>query len=152
MKNRSGVKVLYVEDDASDADFARIALKDIGCENFKLDVIPDGEQAINFLTGNDGATTEPLPDMVLLDLNVPKVPGKDILKAMKSSDHLRTIPVVVLSTSKHQKDIDDSFHLGAAGYFTKPTDFEEYKETFRAICDYWVHKSQLPSKNPTIRI
>jgi CheY-like chemotaxis protein len=140
------VDLLYIEDDASDAEFAKSALSDTGYTNYRLHVIDDGEESLKYLDKSDSYGTAKKPDVILLDLNLPKVHGKDILRHVKASERLKAIPVVVLSTSNHQSEIDETYRLGAAGYFTKPADYQEYQDTFRVICDYWVRKANLPEK------
>lgn len=143
------MEVLYIEDDAADVDFAQMAFREVGGENIKLNVVMDGEQAVKSLgiNGSSGVKNPVKPTLVLLDLNIPKVHGKELLKLIKKSDHLNKTPVVILSTSEYQKDIDETYRLGASGYFTKPADFDEYKEIFQAIYNYWGQKAKLPSKN-----
>ena len=118
--NQRALNVLYVEDDVADADFALSALKDVCKAAVDVRIEKDGESAARRL-GLDGEKPpepQPRPHMILLDLNLPKLPGRDLLRLIKQSPRLKAIPVVVLSTSNLQKDVDEIYGLGAAGYFS----------------------------------
>jgi two-component system, chemotaxis family, response regulator Rcp1 len=141
----SPIKLLYVEDDSSDVDIAQRTIKDIGCESFQMETVEDGEQALQYLNREETFQSAHRPDLIFLDLNLPKIHGRDVLKAIKENKSLRKIPVVILSTSKNQNDIDETYQLGAAGYFVKPNDFEDYRTTFTLLCNYWGQKVALPS-------
>jgi CheY-like chemotaxis protein len=141
------VDLLYVEDDAADVDFAQTAFREIGC-GLRMDVVEDGDAAIRYLgLGHEGAQARRTPNVVLLDLNIPKIHGRELLRRIKSSPHLGKLPVIILSTSTFQKDVDDAYALGAAGYFAKPANYDSYKAIFQAICDYWVRRAALPSRD-----
>lgn len=142
------VDVLYVEDDDADVDFAQTAFKEVGADRLSLHVVTDGEAAARYLNLDKRGWSGPQkrPDVILLDLNIPRLHGKELLRLIKRSDHLKNIPVVVLSTSNYQRDVDETYALGAAGYFIKPPGYREYKGVFETIYRYWIEKVALPSK------
>ena len=112
------IQVLYVEDDPTDAEFAEIAFKEMGCKNVRLQIAVDGEEAVRRFgvsEHGEGNQRNALPNVLLLDLNLPEVPGKDLLKLIKQNERLKNMPVVILSTSDHQKDINEVYGLGTAG-------------------------------------
>lgn len=138
--------VLYVEDDASDAEFVQAALRESGNDSrVSLKVVEDGEQALEYLKNSEGSVGQS-PDLVLLDLNLPRVSGKQVLRAIKASPKMKKTPVVIFSTSAVQADIDESFENGAAGYITKPSGFERYKDVVHMLTEYWSKASSLPTK------
>ena len=145
---RKDLDVLYVEDDLSDAEFAQAMINEIGCGQLKLRVVTDGEAAAQSL-GIEEVPSQSCevrtPDLILLDLNIPRIHGKELLRRIKATDRLDQIPVVILSTSDHQVDIDETYKLGAAGYFSKPSGYEEYKGIFHAICEYWAKTALFPT-------
>lgn len=133
--------ILLAEDLPADAGLVRAALQE-GKFYCSLDVVEDGEQALAYLRGEiDGGRR---PDLVLLDLNLPRLTGREVLAAMKEAPELRTIPVVVLTTSDVERDIETSYSLGAVGYVTKPLDVVEFFEAIHAIEDYWFTVVRLP--------
>lgn len=125
--------ILLVEDLPADAMLVRTALKE-GKIYCALDVVDDGEKALRYLASPPSGR---LPDLVLLDLNLPRVNGHEVLKAMKDDDLLRAIPVVMLTTSDVERDIEASYDLGAAGYVTKPLNLSAFFHAIHAIEDYW---------------
>lgn len=141
------LNVLYVEDDATDIDIVKATLNDIPDNCLRLSITEDGEEALKFLNKLEQYQNVKMPDLILLDLNLPKIDGKEILKSLKSSERHKHIPVIVLTTSIAQKDVDDVFKLGASGFITKPGDFFAFKEIFHTISDYWARKSKLPQIN-----
>lgn len=133
--------ILLAEDLPADAGLVRAALQE-GRFYCSLDVVEDGEQALAYLRGTlPGAHR---PDLVLLDLNLPRVNGREVLRAMKDDPDMRTIPVVVLTTSDVERDIEVSYSLGAVGFVTKPLDVSEFFEAIHAIEDYWFTVVRLP--------
>jgi CheY-like chemotaxis protein len=121
-----------VEDDQVDARTVQRALKDINVTN-PLETVGNGEEALAFLQ-NPGKIR---PGIILLDLNMPRMNGIEFLKAIKQQEILRTIPVVVLTTSREEQDKIESFKLGVAGYMLKPVDYMQFVEVMRAINMYW---------------
>jgi CheY-like chemotaxis protein len=134
------VDIVYVEDDAADADFAESALKETVSKdiNLRIRIIDDGEAAIKFLGLTDAQQATNPPDLILLDLNLPRVHGTELLKMIKNSPHLKHVPVLILSTSDHKRDVEQSYQLGAEAYFAKPSSYEEYKDIFKTICTKWL--------------
>lgn len=122
--------VLLVEDNPGDARLVREALKD-SSDPLELIVASDGQEALDML--------ETLrPDIILLDLNLPKVDGRDVLKSIKSTPHLRRIPVVILSTSEAELDINNAYDAHANSYITKPLDFTRFTSIIHDIQHYWL--------------
>lgn len=130
--------ILLVEDDLVDVMSVRRALRELNANNV-LSVVGNGEEALARLR----QTENPLPGIILLDLNMPRMNGIDLLKILKSDDAFRRIPVVVLTTSKEEKDRLQSFNLGAAGYMVKPVDYSGFVEVVRTIKGYW-NLSEMP--------
>ena len=137
---RSLKPILLVEDDSIDVMTVRRAFKDLKITN-PLAHASDGEQALQFLRNKSNKK----PCVILLDLNMPKMNGTEFLKVAKTDDVLKKIPVIVLTTSKEECDIVESFNLGVAGYIVKPVDYQKFVETIRIIELYWV-LSELPEQ------
>lgn len=132
--------ILLVEDDSVDAMTVKRALKDLKVTNQLVHTL-NGEEALNHLrTERNGSR----PCIILLDLNMPKMNGVEFLKVAKADDSLRLIPVVVLTTSKEDRDVIESFKLGVAGYMVKPVDYNKFVEAMRTIDIYWT-LSELPN-------
>ena len=144
---RSKINVLYIEDDEADVEFIQSALHATNSGGFEIRVLEDGEQALKFLNRHKEFKNDPAPSLVLLDLNLPKVHGKDVLRRLKESDEFKHVPVVVLSTSSVQADIDETYGIGASGFITKPANFEGYKAAVKQIHDYWTSVCSLPHEN-----
>ncbi len=135
---QSSKPILLVEDDSVDVMTVKRALRDLNVLN-QLVPAGDGEQALAYL--RDRRTTRPC--VILLDLNMPKMSGTEFLKTVKADDTLKTIPVIVLTTSTTEQDITRSFELGAAGYMVKSIDYDKFIDTIKAIDLYWT-LSKLP--------
>lgn len=133
--------ILLAEDLPADAGLVRAALQE-GKFYCSLDVVEDGEQALAYLKGQVAGGRR--PDLVLLDLNLPRLNGREVLAAMKEDAELRTIPVVVLTTSDVERDVEASYSLGAVGYVTKPLDVVEFFQAIHAIENYWFTVVRLP--------
>jgi len=131
--------ILLIEDDDVDVMTVNRALRDSNVTNHLVSV-GDGEEAIEYL--RDESATE--PSIILLDLNMPKMDGAEFLKVVKADNTLKKIPVVILTTSNSDRDVIESFELGAAGYMVKSVDYEKFVETIRTIDQYWT-LSKLPS-------
>jgi CheY-like chemotaxis protein len=126
--------ILLAEDLPADAGLVREALRE-GRFYCTLDVVEDGEQALAYLRGEIAGARR--PDLLLLDLNLPRLNGREVLAAMKQDPALHLIPVVVLTTSDVERDVEASYSLGAAGFVTKPLDVMEFFQAIHAIEDYW---------------
>jgi CheY-like chemotaxis protein len=135
---RSKKPILLIEDDLIDRMTVERALKEIRVTN-RLDSVGNGEEALDFLRD----PTNEKPGIILLDLNMPKMNGIDFLKVAKQDPALKRIPVIVLTTSKDERDRVDSFNLGVAGYMLKPVDYMQFVEVVKAIDLYWT-LSELP--------
>lgn len=127
--------ILLVEDEPGDVEMIRIAITE-GRYPCQITVAEDGIEALSLLQRPSPAPL-PLPDLVLLDLNMPRMNGRDVLKAMKADPALARIPVVVLTTSEAERDIAQSYDLGAASYVVKPIDVEQIFHAIHGIEDYW---------------
>ena len=138
------VEILLVEDNPGDARLTREALKEGKIRNSLHHVI-DGVEAMAFLRREGKHRDAPVPDIVLLDLNLPRKDGREVLSEMKQDPRLRSIPVVVLTTSEAEQDIVRTYDLHANCYITKPVDLEKFIEIIRAIEDFWLAVVRLPS-------
>jgi CheY-like chemotaxis protein len=138
------IQVLLVEDSVADIRLTKEALRDGKVVN-QLHVARDGEEALNFLHQRGEFTNAPRPDLVILDLNLPKLDGKEVLSDMKNDDSLKSIPVAVLTTSSAERDIIESYSLGANCYLTKPVDLEQFLRVVAQIEDFWLGIVRLPS-------
>jgi CheY-like chemotaxis protein len=138
------IEVLLVEDDPGDVLLIREAF-DFNKVHNNLNVVNDGEQALAYLK-NEGAYADAnRPDLVLLDLNLPRKDGREVLAEVKADERLRTIPIVVLTTSEAEEDVLKSYQLHANAYVTKPVDFERFVAIVRQIDDFFVSVVRLPS-------
>jgi CheY-like chemotaxis protein len=139
------IEVLLVEDDPGDVLMTREAFQDYKVHN-QLHVVNDGEQAMAFLRQEGDYAGRPRPDLVLLDLNLPRMDGRQVLHAIKSDPELSSIPVVVLTTSEAEDDVLRSYSLHANAYVTKPVDFERFIDVVRQIDDFFVTVVRLPGR------
>lgn len=137
------IDILLVEDNPGDVVLTREALKSAKVDNC-LHVVGDGEAAMRFLARTDAFVGAPRPDLVLLDLNLPKKSGSEVLSSMKADSDLRSIPVIVLSTSDNPDDINRSYHLYANCYVCKPDELPNFREVVRKIDEFWFGTAELP--------
>jgi CheY-like chemotaxis protein len=137
-------EILLVEDNPGDVRLTREALKE-NLLQINLHVVADGAEALAFLCQQGAYTKAVSPDLILLDLNLPKKGGFEVLARVKSDPHLRRIPVVVLSTSEAEQDIVQSYDLHANCYITKPLDLQQFITVVRAIEHFWLVIAKLPS-------
>jgi CheY-like chemotaxis protein len=138
------IDVLLVEDDPGDVLLIREAFDDNKVHN-TLNVVSDGEQALAYLRREGEHAGASRPDLVLLDLNLPRKDGREVLAEVKQDPELRTIPIVVLTTSEAEEDVLKSYQLHANAYVTKPVDFERFVSIVRQIDDFFVSVVRLPS-------
>ncbi|MFC4588447.1 response regulator [Sphaerisporangium corydalis] len=138
-------EVLLVEDDPGDELITREAFADNKIGN-NLHVVRDGLEALDFLYRRGEHTEAPRPDLILLDLNLPKYDGRQVLERIKSDPDLDTIPVVVLTTSAAEEDILRSYKLHANAYVTKPVDLEQFIAAIRQIDDFFITVVKLPRR------
>lgn len=140
------VHILLVEDNEGDIILTKEALSDAKIKN-KITVKRDGEEAIDFVNDALRNPEELLPDLILLDINLPKIDGKEVLQYLKNTPALKKIPVVVLTTSSSPIDISDSYNNHANCFISKPVDLNKFFEVVRMIEDFWVTIVKLPSKD-----
>jgi chemotaxis family two-component system response regulator Rcp1 len=131
------IEILLVEDNPGDARLTREALRDAKVRN-NLHVVPDGVEALAFLQRQGKHAAVPKPDLILLDLNLPKKDGREVLEEIKQNDEFRHIPVVILTTSQAEKDIIESYRLRANAFVTKPVDLEQFLKVVRSIEHFWL--------------
>lgn len=141
----SSLDVLLVEDDEADVMIAREALR-AGRLSARLSVVRDGVEAMAYLRNEEGYADAGRPDLILLDLNLPRMSGHEVLAQVKTDTSLRRIPVVVLSTSVAAEDVLKSYDLHANVYVPKPVDFDEFTEVVRQIDDFFGTVAQLPAE------
>lgn len=142
----SAIEILLVEDNEGDIILTKKAFEKGKIMN-RLHVVKDGEQALDFLYRRNGNEGVPRPDMILLDLNMPKMNGQDVLKVIKADDDLKTIPVIILTTSNADEDILKSYKLQASSYIRKPVDFKQFGQVIQTLQDYWFTVVRFPSKD-----
>jgi chemotaxis family two-component system response regulator Rcp1 len=136
-------EVLLVEDSPGDVRLTREALKEGKVRN-NLSVVSDGVEAMEFLRREGKYADAPRPDIVLLDLNMPRKDGREVLAEMKSDENLKRIPVVILTTSEAEQDILRTYDLHANCYLTKPVDLEQFISIVKSVEDFWLTIVQLP--------
>jgi two-component system response regulator len=141
--------ILLVEDNASDIELAKRALHKANIEN-PLIVAEDGQEALDYLfgTGQDADNDAlPMPGLVLLDLNLPRVGGLEVLERIRKNERTRRLPVVILSSSKETGDVTTSYNFGANSYIRKPVDFQSFTETIKQLGSYWLELNEPPPVN-----
>lgn len=139
------IEVLLVEDDPGDVLMTREAFSDYKIAN-RLSVVSNGEDAIAYLRKQDRFAEAPTPDLVLLDLNLPRRDGREVLQEIKRDPELRRIPIVVLTTSEAEEDVVAAYDLHANAYVRKPVDFDQFVAAVQAIDDFFITVVRLPSR------
>lgn len=139
------IDILVVEDSKGDIGLIEEVFEDAKIMN-NLHIAEDGEEAIAFLRGEGQFSGAPRPDIILLDLNLPKKDGREVLEEVKGDKELRNIPIVVLTTSKAEEDILRSYNLHANAYITKPVDFDQFIKVVKSIENFWLEIVKLPSR------
>jgi chemotaxis family two-component system response regulator Rcp1 len=139
------VEILLVEDNASDARLAEETLKDSKINN-NLHHVEDGIEAMRFLRRQGGYAGAPVPDLILLDLNLPRKDGREVLAEVKEDPRLRLIPVVVMTSSEAERDLVKTYGLHANAYVVKPLDMDAFVEVVRGVNDFWLTIVKLPPK------
>ena len=137
------INILLVEDNPGDARLTMEAFREAKVRN-DVRVVSDGVEALAFLRREDKYANAPRPDFILLDLNLPRKDGREVLEEIKSDENLRRIPVAILTTSRAERDILSSYDLHANCYVSKPVDFEEFIRVVRGIEDFWLSIVKLP--------
>jgi chemotaxis family two-component system response regulator Rcp1 len=135
--------VLIVEDNPGDVRLTREAFREANA-SIRLHVAYDGVEAMAFLRQDGAAADRPRPDLILLDLNLPRMDGREVLARIKRDENLKTIPIVILTTSEAEADILKSYQLHANAYLKKPLQLDAFQSLVRSINDFWLTKAKLP--------
>lgn len=149
MDNKTVVEILLVEDNPNDAELAIRALKKNKIAN-NVEHVIDGEIALDFLLARNeysDRNINDVPRLILLDLKLPKVDGLEVLRVIKANPITKVIPVVVLTSSKEEKDLIESYNLGVNSYIVKPVDFDKFIDAVRELGMYWLILNQMPLNN-----
>jgi len=144
MPNPEVIKVLVVEDNPNDVAIIKRAMRksDVKCE---LYFARDGEEALDFLYGQGEFEDAPRPDLILLDLNLPKINGLEVLAKIKEDERLKRLPVIVLTISEREEDMVKAYNSGAASYMTKPVDSKDFERLIQTVQEYW-RIARIPSE------
>jgi chemotaxis family two-component system response regulator Rcp1 len=142
------IEVLLVEDSPGDVRLTQEAFRDAN-SSIHLSVASDGVEAMAFLKHTGTHANSPRPDLILLDLNLPKMDGRQVLAHIKENDDLKTIPTVILTTSDAESDIVKSYQLQANCYLTKPVQLDAFEALVKSINDFWLTKAKLPQQRQT---
>jgi two-component system, chemotaxis family, response regulator Rcp1 len=137
------IELLLVEDSEPDVRLTKEALHEAKVKN-RLWVVEDGVEAMEFLQRKGSYADAPRPDLILLDLNLPRKDGRQVLKEIKADDSLKRIPVVILTTSKNEEDVLKAYDLHANCYITKPVDFNRFMEVVKSVENFWLTVVRLP--------
>ena len=144
----SGIEILLVEDNPNDVELTLHAFKKYNLAN-RVQVVRDGAEALDYIFATGafaGRDMKEQPKVILLDLKLPKVNGLEVLRRIKSDPHTKMIPVVVLTTSREERDISESYQLGVNSYIRKPVDFDQFTESVRTLGLYWLLLNQRPAE------
>jgi CheY-like chemotaxis protein len=139
------IEILLIEDSRGDIGLIEEVFEEAKIRN-NLYIAEDGEEAILFLNKKGQYADAPRPDIILLDLNLPKKDGREVLEEVKSDENLKNIPIVVLTTSKAEEDVLKSYNLRANAYITKPVDFDQFIKVIKSIEGFWLEVVKLPKK------
>ena len=137
-------RVLLVEDNEADVRLTREALREAG-EDVRLSAVGDGEQALAYLRRQGGFAEAPRPDLVLLDLNLPRKNGLEVLDEMRAEPPLASIPVIVLTSSSARSDVQDAYARGANAFVVNPLELDAFMDLINGIRSFWLELAQLPS-------
>jgi CheY-like chemotaxis protein len=141
----NGKRILLADDNPNDVELALCALEELGIHG-EVAVVGDGDEALDYLRRSgkfaDRSTENPI--VTLLDMKMPKVSGLEVLRQMKSDANLRTIPVVMLTSSREQQDVNDSYAAGVNAYIVKPVEFEKFVEVVKEIGNFWAQMNEPP--------
>jgi two-component system response regulator len=138
-------EILLVEDNDNDVELTRIGFKRTHL-SLNLHHVPDGVECMAFLHKEPPYAAVPTPDLILLDLNMPRMNGREVLEAISQDETLRHLPVVVLTTSDAEKDVLSSYRLRCSSYIVKPIDFENFARVVQSLTDYWFNLVVLPTE------
>ncbi len=138
-------EILLVEDNGADVRLTMEVFKESRISN-RIRVAADGEEAMAFLHKQGRYADEPRPDLILLDLNLPRKDGREVLNELKADRDLKSIPVIVLTTSDADQDVWKAYDSGVNSYITKPVDLDQFMKIYRSIEDYWLTVVKLPTR------
>jgi two-component system, chemotaxis family, response regulator Rcp1 len=141
------LQVLLVEDSPGDVRLTQEVFRDANA-TIRLHVVSDGVEAMEFLRQEGGHAAAPRPDFILLDLNLPKMDGREVLVRIKQDENLKRIPTVILTTSDAEGDIVESYQLQANCYLSKPVQLDAFESLVKSINDFWLTKAKLPRQRP----
>lgn len=147
-KRSSPMDVLLIEDSPGDVRLTQEAFREANSA-IRLHVASDGVEAMAFLQREGAHARSPRPDIILLDLNLPRMDGREVLARIKEDDKLKTIPVVILTTSDAEADITKSYQLNANCYLTKPVQLDQFESLVKSINEFWLTKARLPPQRQT---
>jgi len=145
-----GIEILLVDDSSADVELTLRALRQDALTK-RIHIARDGEEALNFIYCREPfreRVAEPLPQLILLDLKMPKVDGLSVLRTLKEDPRTRAIPVIIFTSSKEEKDVAKSYELGVNSYIQKPVDFVQFRETIGTLGLYWLIFNQAPPRQP----
>jgi two-component system response regulator len=145
MNHSKAIEILLIEDNAGDARLAKEALRDAKVKN-NLTWVPDGVDALSYLRREGKYEKVPRPDLILLDLNLPRKDGREVLSEIKADEKFKCIPVVILTTSSAEEDVLRAYHLNANCYISKPVDLDQFIKVVKTIEDFWLTIVKLPSE------
>jgi chemotaxis family two-component system response regulator Rcp1 len=143
------IEVLLVEDSPGDVRLTREAFREAN-GRIRMHVANDGIEAMIFLRQQGGQASAPRPDFILLDLNLPKMDGREVLSVIKKDAGLKTIPTIILTTSVAEEDIVKSYQLQANCYLSKPVQLDEFEAVVRSINDFWLTRAKLPQNKENL--
>lgn len=143
MENDQAIEILLAEDSDADVRLTREALKETGIPT-NLSVVSDGLEAMAFLRKEEQFAKAPTPDVILLDLNMPRMGGREVLAEMQKNETLKVVPVVVLTNSGEESDVLETYSLCANSYVRKPVNINDFFDVIRSIENYWFHTVTLP--------
>lgn len=146
MSNRPA-RVLLVEDNVDDEALTVRALHQANLAN-PIDVARDGQEALDFLFGTSSQPPGPAPDLVLLDLKLPRVDGLEVLRQIRSNERTRRVPVVILTSSSEERDLVSGYDLGANSFVQKPVGFDDFRDAVTRLGIYWLMVNRLPPSDP----
>lgn len=150
--NNKHFTIVSIEDNEPDFVLLDRALKAVEDIDIDLINIKNGKNAIDFLYKKNEYTSAPTPNVIILDINLPKINGHEILRSIKKDPHLRTIPVIIFSTSDSEKDIEESYALYANSYITKTFNIQELFKKIATMADYWLKTTELPRTTNYCRV
>jgi chemotaxis family two-component system response regulator Rcp1 len=136
-------EILLIEDNSGDILLTLEAFKECG-EQHSINAVKDGVEALKYLRNQDNYSNAPKPDLILLDLNLPRKDGREVLEEIKNDDELKLIPVIVLSTSKNELDIHKCYELGVNCYISKPVELDSFIENIITIEKFWMQTAKKP--------